>query len=75
MPVGVFLASGQGSAAAHVARDTGEAFFCELAVVRFELDAEVTAIEESGRDESAAGTCKGVEDEVAGAGESFNERA
>ena len=71
MPVGVFLALGQGSDAAHVARDTGETFFRELAVVRFKLDAEVTAFEESGRDESAAGTCKGVEDNVAGGERKF----
>ena len=48
MPVGVFLALGQGSAAAHVARDTGKAFFRELAVLRFELDAEVAAVQEGG---------------------------
>ena len=66
--------SGQGSAAAHVACDTGEAFFRELAVVRFELDAEVAAFEECCCDESAAGPCKGIENHVAGAGESFNER-
>ena len=48
MPVGVFLALGQGSVGAHVARDTGEAFFRELAVLRLELDAEVAAVQEGG---------------------------
>ena len=74
MPSEFSGSAGQGRAGVHVARDTGKAFFRELAVVRFELDAEITAVEEGGRDERAAGTCKGVEDNVAGTGEGFNER-
>jgi hypothetical protein len=46
--------SGEGSGLQLMAGDTGKAFFCELAVLRFELDAEVTAVEEGGRDEGAA---------------------
>lgn len=69
-----FFRLGEGSGMQQMACDTGEAFFREVAVLRFELDAEVTAVEESGGNKGAAGTCKGVEDEIAGAGESFNKR-
>ncbi len=58
----------------HVPGDAGETFFCELAVLRFELDAQVAAFEKGSGDKGTIGTCEGVEDYVARSGESFNER-
>jgi hypothetical protein len=50
---------------ASVPRDARQTALDELAVLRLQFDSEVCATCEGCRDEGAAGTCKGIEDDLA----------